>query len=456
MVGQQGEGKPDGLLVLDKPGGFTSRAALDRASFWFPPGTRIGHTGTLDPLATGMLVLCLGRATRLAEYVQRMAKTYRCTMRLGARSTTDDADGTITAPVEVAPPRAEAVTEALAGLVGKQEQVPPNFSAAKVSGRRAYDLSRTGRGVTLAARLVEIYSIDVLTYAYPFLDVEVRCGKGTYIRSLARDLGERLGCGALVQTLRRTSVGPFDEAKAVTLDATVELVRDRILPCAAAVVELPRVMLQAADVERLHCGQAVTIDQEIEAAASAAVFDATGRLAAVVKVDASRRLLLPEKVFSSPSNEDPVMIRFEGDRDFTQSPDEVWAKLTDPRLLVACIPDVQTVKSVSADHAELVLRPGLSFARGTLDIDLKVVDAVAPSSARMVILGKGIGSSSHVEATLAFAPQGTGTRVHWVAEIKELGGLLKMVPGGLIRGAAEKVVNDAWTAVVARFAAPAS
>jgi carbon monoxide dehydrogenase subunit G len=150
------------------------------------------------------------------------------------------------------------------------------------------------------------------------------------------------------------------------------------------------------------------------------------------------------------------MIRFEGDRDFAQSPEDVWAKLTDPRLLVTCIPDVQTVKSVSADHAELVLRPGVSFARGTLDIDLKVVDAVAPGSARMVIHGKGIGSSSHVEATLALAPQGSGTRVHWVAEIKELGGLLKMVPAGLIRGAAEKVVNDAWAAVVTRLATPAS
>jgi hypothetical protein len=150
------------------------------------------------------------------------------------------------------------------------------------------------------------------------------------------------------------------------------------------------------------------------------------------------------------------MIRFEGDRDFTQAPDELFKKLTDPNFLVVCIPDVQTVKSVSTDRAELVLRPGLSFARGTLDISLKVVDAVAPNSARMIIDGKGIGSSSLVEATLAFAPQSNGTRVHWIAEIKELGGLLKMVPGGLIRGAAEKVVNDAWSAVGAHLAQPSS
>jgi carbon monoxide dehydrogenase subunit G len=146
------------------------------------------------------------------------------------------------------------------------------------------------------------------------------------------------------------------------------------------------------------------------------------------------------------------MVRFEGDRDFTQPPAEVWAKLTDPRFLVVCIPDVETVKSVGADHAELVLRPGLAFVRGTLDVSIKVAEAVAPTSARMEIYGKGIGSSSSVEATLALAPQGSGTRVHWVVVIKELGGLLKMVPGGLIRGSAEKVVNDAWTAVSKHFA----
>src|SRR5262245_4945354 len=142
------------------------------------------------------------------------------------------------------------------------------------------------------------------------------------------------------------------------------------------------------------------------------------------------------------------MVRFEGDRDFTQPPAEVWEKLSDPRFLVTCIPDVETVKEVSADHADLVLRHGLAFVRGTLDVNLKVVEGVSPTLARMHIRGKGIGSSSDVEATLTFAPQDAGTRVHWITEIKELGGLLKMVPAGLIRGAAEKVVNDAWTAVV--------
>lgn len=150
------------------------------------------------------------------------------------------------------------------------------------------------------------------------------------------------------------------------------------------------------------------------------------------------------------------MLRFEGDRDFARPPAEVWAKLTDPQFLVTCIPDVQTVKSTGPDHADLVLRPGFSFVRGTLDVNLKIVDTVAPSSAKVRILGKGIGSSSDVESALALAPQGDGTRVHWTVEIKELGGLLKMVPAGLIRGAAEKVVNDAWAAVATKLSPPAA
>jgi uncharacterized protein len=149
------------------------------------------------------------------------------------------------------------------------------------------------------------------------------------------------------------------------------------------------------------------------------------------------------------------MLRFEGDRDFRQAPAELCAKLSDPRFLAQCIPDVETVRQAEASRAEVVLRPGFAFVRGTLDLTLEVVDAVAPSSARLLLRAKGMGSSSDVEATLALAPQGDGTRVHWAVEVKALGGLLKPVPQGLIRGAAQKVVNDAWAAVEARLAAGA-
>jgi carbon monoxide dehydrogenase subunit G len=146
------------------------------------------------------------------------------------------------------------------------------------------------------------------------------------------------------------------------------------------------------------------------------------------------------------------MTRFEGEKDFPQVPADLWAKLTDARFLAQCIPDVESVKEVHADRAELVLRPGFSFVRGTLDVSLRILDAVSPTAACYVVASKGIGSSADVEATVALAPEGTGTRVRWTAEVKTLGGLLKMVPSGLIRGAAQKVVQDAWSAVEKKLA----
>jgi tRNA pseudouridine55 synthase len=283
----------DGLLVLDKPGGVTSRDAVDAALRWFPRRTRMGHTGTLDPLATGVLVLCLGAATRLAEYVQRMSKTYRTELRLGARSDTDDADGVVT-PVAMAPPDASVVAAHLTNFVGAIEQTPPAYSAAKVAGRRAYDLARQRQEVNLIPRIVHIYGIDVLHYEYPSLKLEVRCGKGTYIRSLARDLGERLGCGAFVQTLRRTCVGPFsvDDAATPGMDAASALARLR--PLEEAVAELPRVIVTNDEVRRLRQGQ--TLPRESMDGAELALFDETNRLVATAKWDAERRIIRPNKV----------------------------------------------------------------------------------------------------------------------------------------------------------------
>jgi tRNA pseudouridine55 synthase len=227
-----------------------------------------------------------------------MGKTYRTTLRLGARSDTDDADGTIIPVVGMVPPDTAAVTAALPAFVGAIEQVPPAYSAAKVTGQRAYDLARQGQEVELQARRIDVYGIDLLRYEYPSLDLEVRCGKGTYIRSLARDLGERLGCGGLVQTLRRTRVGPFTAEEAVPLETEPEAARSRVLPVALAVAELPRVVLQAAEVERLRRGQAVALvggndPREV------AVFDGRDRLVAVAVYDPGRRVLRPQKVLPS-------------------------------------------------------------------------------------------------------------------------------------------------------------
>jgi tRNA pseudouridine55 synthase len=290
----------EGLLVLDKPGGITSRDAVDRALPWFPPGTRMGHTGTLDPLATGILVLCLGSCTRLTEYVQRMRKTYRTTLLLGARSDTDDADGTVTPVTGARAPEAAAVTAALAGFLGEIEQIPPAYSAAKVNGRRAYDLARRGQETDLAPRRVFIERIDVLRHDWPLLELEVRCGKGTYIRSLGRDLGERLGCGALVRTLRRTRVGCFTVEDAVTLETPAEVARASLRPALDALGDLPRVIVPGPDALRLLNGQALRLAEEKDAPGSAgvvALLDGDGRLLGVGVWDANRRLLKPEKMW---------------------------------------------------------------------------------------------------------------------------------------------------------------
>ena len=286
-------GEIHGLLVLDKPGGMTSRDALNRAQHWFPDGTKIGHTGTLDPLATGVLVICLGLATRLAEYVQAMRKTYRSTFRLGAYSETDDADGVIVPVADARQPERSEIEKSLREFIGEIDQRPPAYSAMKVTGERAYARARRGDDVVLKPRRVHVYSVEILSYSWPLLEVEVRCGKGTYIRSLARDLGEQLGCGGLVQALRRTRVGPFTFEDAVKLDADVPHVLAKLLPLAEAVTELPRVVVSAEDATRLRHGQAI----RGEGAGEIAVFDEAQQLIAIGELGGGS--LRPVKVFGT-------------------------------------------------------------------------------------------------------------------------------------------------------------
>jgi tRNA pseudouridine55 synthase len=283
----------NGLFVLDKPRGLTSRDAVNRVQTWFPRGTKVGHTGTLDPLATGVLVICLGSATRLADYVQQMKKTYRTTVRLGATSDTDDADGTATPVADAIPPIRDALELALAKLTGPIDQVPPAYSAIKVEGQRSYDLARAGVDANLKPRRVEVYRIDILSFDYPFLQLEIECSKGTYIRSLARDLGHALGCGGMVQELRRLAVGPFSVEQAVTLDSSFEVVMQHLRPLRDALAELPAVTVSDTQAERLRFGQTLRIAGAV--AGEAAVVDSRGRLIAIGVVDATA-MLKPIKV----------------------------------------------------------------------------------------------------------------------------------------------------------------
>lgn len=219
-----------GFIILDKPAGITSRDAVNAMQRLLPRSTKIGHTGTLDPLATGVLVLCLGDATKLAEQVQAMPKAYATRIRLGATSTTDDADGTITETPDCLPISLPQIEASLPLFTGAIAQTPPAFSAVKVGGRRAHDLARRGHAVELTARTIHVHAIRIIHFEWPWLDLEIDCGKGTYIRSIARDLGQHLHCGGFVQTLRRTRVGPFRAEDGLTLPTTFESLKNRLIP----------------------------------------------------------------------------------------------------------------------------------------------------------------------------------------------------------------------------------
>ena len=289
-----------GLLVLDKPSGITSRAALDRAAAWFPPDTRVGHAGTLDPLASGVLVLCLGKATRLVEFVQDLPKTYRARVLLGARSDTDDADGVCVPMPDVRVPTLPEIRETLNRFVGEIQQVPPNYSAARVQGKRAYNLARKQRDFELAPRLVKIQQITIDAFAYPYLDLVIDCGKGTYIRSLARDLGERLACGGLIAALRRTRIGSFDETTALGIDADGSQVIKNLLPLGHAVALLPRLAMSESLVNRLCMGQRLAAtdipNYPFASSCELAVFNAAGELAVLVKYEQELARISPIKV----------------------------------------------------------------------------------------------------------------------------------------------------------------
>lgn len=284
-----------GFLILDKPLGVTSRGAVDRAAHWFARGTRLGHTGTLDPLATGVLVVAIGLATRLTDYVQRQEKTYRAGIRLGARSDTDDAEGTITLSDGVEPMPRETIEGTLRDFVGEIDQVPPAYSAAKVAGRRAYVLARRGAAVDLMPRRVRVDAIHLTAYAFPDLEIEVRCGKGTYIRSLARDLGERLGCGGYLSALRRTRIGPFEETAALPLDADADTARSSLRDLSWAMAGSPRVELESADADRFEHGQKL-VWSGAGPPGEVAVFEVSGRFLGVGHIDDECRLR-PVKVF---------------------------------------------------------------------------------------------------------------------------------------------------------------
>lgn len=215
--------RPSGFVVLDKPEGPSSMAAVAavRRRLRSHGKVRVGHGGTLDPLATGVLVVGVGAATRLLEQVMGAAKRYETGVDLTAFTTTDDREGE-RREIHAERPSIERIRAALDAMQGEVIQVPPAFSAIKIGGRRAYRLARRGDAPAMPPRLVRIDRIEVVRYEWPIVELSIDCGKGTYIRSIARDLGVALGTGGHCGWLRRTAVGPFDQRSAIPLDALPE------------------------------------------------------------------------------------------------------------------------------------------------------------------------------------------------------------------------------------------
>jgi tRNA pseudouridine55 synthase len=243
-----------GLVNLHKPGGITSRQAADCVKRLVRPA-KTGHAGTLDPLASGVLVIAVGSATRLIEYIQRMPKQYVATFQLGRESDTEDVEGEVRSLAGAREPTEAEIREAAKQFVGQIQQRPPAYSALKVQGRRAYDLARAGQQVDLAARPVLIHRLDVIGYHYPELVLEIECGSGTYIRSLGRDLAQSLGTAAVMSALVRTRIGCFGLADAWLPDRlNHDNLPDWLERPLCAVSSLPTILLSQDEIERIGHG----------------------------------------------------------------------------------------------------------------------------------------------------------------------------------------------------------
>lgn len=284
-----------GFLNVNKPPGISSRRVVDRVQRLVRPA-KAGHAGTLDPLATGVLIVAVGSATRLIKYVQRRPKQYRATFLFGRRSDTEDVEGNVYELESPPRPSRAEVDAAVERFTGEIEQCPPAYSALKVAGRRAYDLARSGQTVELAPRPVVIHRLAVVEYSYPELTLDIECSSGTYVRSLGRDVAESLGTAAVMSALVRTAIGEFRLADASEPEElTRENLADLMQPSLCAVADLPRVELTEGEVDRVLSGQA--IDYEVsESVCEYTAVDQQGELVAIMK-PAGTAELRPSRTF---------------------------------------------------------------------------------------------------------------------------------------------------------------
>jgi tRNA pseudouridine55 synthase len=287
-----------GVLVVDKPVGMTSHEVVQIIR----RGTNIrraGHTGTLDPRASGVLVILIGPAVRLSEYVSASDKRYQAVIRLGANTDTYDSDGKVTStnPINVTEQQFE--TE-LKKFIGEITQTPPSYSAIKMQGRPAYEMAREGEEVEMQPRIINVYSLDVIEWAPPEVTVDVHCSSGTYVRSLAFELGEKLGCGAMLAGLRRTKSGRFTLKDAVPLRKLIESFDNNswykfVIPAAEALAEWTALSLNNEQVEAIRHGH--RIPGEGKAGEMVRGITEQGELVALLEFDETTKEFQPRKVF---------------------------------------------------------------------------------------------------------------------------------------------------------------
>jgi tRNA pseudouridine55 synthase len=249
----------NGWVVLDKPYGLTSTQAVSKLKYLYR-AKKAGHAGTLDPLASGILPIAFGEATKTVPFVQDGEKSYRFTVSWGAETTTDDLEGPVTQSSPLRP-QLDEILALLPQFIGEVQQVPPAFSAIKVAGERAYDLAREGEIVELAARTIQVHDLRLISSTTDEAVLEADCGKGTYVRAIARDLGRALGCFGHVSALRRTRVGPFTESDAVALAdlETPEELANALRPVEAGLLEVPCVVVDRTLAARLRRGQSIIL-----------------------------------------------------------------------------------------------------------------------------------------------------------------------------------------------------
>ncbi|HEX2584939.1 MAG TPA: tRNA pseudouridine(55) synthase TruB [Steroidobacteraceae bacterium] len=290
----------DGIILLDKPQGLSSNAALQQVRVLLR-ALKAGHAGSLDPLATGMLPLCFGQATKVCNYLLDSRKTYRVTARLGIKTDSADADGSIIEQRDIPQFDEQRLQQVLQSFLGEQQQVPPMYSALKHQGQRLYELARKGETVERPPRKISIEQIKLLSWDAQNIAFEVRCSKGTYIRSLVEDVAERLGTIAHVTQLRRVQVDPFAEAQMVTLEVLEQsalqglgVIDQHLLPSDTALTTLSSVVLdEAQTVHLMHGRQLINVNAS-EGLVRA--YGVQGQFLGLVRVDAARTAL-PERLF---------------------------------------------------------------------------------------------------------------------------------------------------------------